>query len=253
MTRLFKNIRKELASENKVMAYLRYAVGEIVLLVIGILIALQVNNWNEHRKSKQELNQLKTSLISDLTKDTVSISNEVKHLIADNAKIGSYFKRMDSPDVTKDTLIQIYQEFYPSIYGDISFNKNALNSLRSTGYFSSLENWLQKDLIEISELEENYEPVRSDIANYVDILTLDAHHYPWNLDTFKYPGIASINPDTKLIKEIWKHANFVELGAYMTTLFQAKSVVQLECTDQLQEIQNHIVATLQKLNSEKNK
>ena len=137
--KIFRKVRQKLASENKVAAYLRYAVGEILLLVIGILIALQVNNWNEQRKSKQELNQLKISLISDLTKDTVSISNELKNLIADNAKISSYYKRMGSPYVTRDTLIQIYQEFYPSIYGDISFNNNALNSLRSTGYFSSLE------------------------------------------------------------------------------------------------------------------
>ena len=51
MTRIFKNIRQKLASENKTMAYMRYAIGEIFLVVIGILIALQVNNWNRrHRK-----------------------------------------------------------------------------------------------------------------------------------------------------------------------------------------------------------
>jgi hypothetical protein len=51
MTRFFKNIRQKLVSENKGMAYLRYAIGEIILLVIGILIALQINNWNEGRKN----------------------------------------------------------------------------------------------------------------------------------------------------------------------------------------------------------
>ena len=50
MMRFFRNIRQKLASENKVMAYLRYAIGEILLVVIGILIALQINNWNEGRK-----------------------------------------------------------------------------------------------------------------------------------------------------------------------------------------------------------
>lgn len=44
MIKFLRNIRKQLASENKVMAYLRYAVGEILLVVIGILIALQINN-----------------------------------------------------------------------------------------------------------------------------------------------------------------------------------------------------------------
>lgn len=49
MIRLFRNIRKQLTSENKVSSYLRYAIGEIVLVVVGILIALQINNWNEQR------------------------------------------------------------------------------------------------------------------------------------------------------------------------------------------------------------
>ena len=54
MLNFFSKIRKKLAAENKVMAYLRYAIGEILLVVIGILIALQINNWNESRKKENE-------------------------------------------------------------------------------------------------------------------------------------------------------------------------------------------------------
>jgi hypothetical protein len=63
--KIFRNIRKQLAAENKVPAYLRYAIGEILLVVIGILIALQVNNWNEQRKLNNERKELVKSLISD--------------------------------------------------------------------------------------------------------------------------------------------------------------------------------------------
>ncbi|WP_044103819.1 DUF6090 family protein [Neolewinella persica] len=52
MIKFFRKIRQKLLSENKVSRYLIYAIGEIVLVVIGILIALQINNWNENRKSQ---------------------------------------------------------------------------------------------------------------------------------------------------------------------------------------------------------
>lgn len=56
MINFFRNIRKRLADDNKPLKYLRYALGEIVLVVIGILIALQINNWNEGRKAQAKTN-----------------------------------------------------------------------------------------------------------------------------------------------------------------------------------------------------
>jgi len=52
MLPFFRKIRYRLAQDNKFLQYSRYAIGEIVLVVIGILIALQINNWNERRKEK---------------------------------------------------------------------------------------------------------------------------------------------------------------------------------------------------------
>ena len=58
-----------MADDNKPLKYMRYAIGEIVLVVIGILIALQVNNWNETGKSKSESNRLLNDLKQELEKD----------------------------------------------------------------------------------------------------------------------------------------------------------------------------------------
>jgi hypothetical protein len=59
MIKFFRNIRQNLLAEGKAGKYLKYAIGEIVLVVIGILIALQINNWNENRKLvKVELKML---------------------------------------------------------------------------------------------------------------------------------------------------------------------------------------------------
>ena len=58
MIKFFRNIRKKLIVENqsviKKTNYIKYAIGEIILVVIGILIALSVNNWNIEKNRKQE-------------------------------------------------------------------------------------------------------------------------------------------------------------------------------------------------------
>ena len=69
MLPFFRKIRYRLAKDNQFFKYSRYAIGEIVLVVIGILIALQINNWNENKKEQQKvrihLNSLKTCLEED--------------------------------------------------------------------------------------------------------------------------------------------------------------------------------------------
>ena len=69
MIKFFRHLRQNLLMENKTGQYFKYAIGEIVLVVIGILIALQVNNWNETRKSLNKASELKTRLITDITAD----------------------------------------------------------------------------------------------------------------------------------------------------------------------------------------
>ena len=60
MIPFFRRIRKKMADDNKPLKYFRYAIGEIVLVVIGILIAVQINNWNENRKDSIDLKYFDT-------------------------------------------------------------------------------------------------------------------------------------------------------------------------------------------------
>jgi len=73
MIRFFRNIRQKLAAENKVMAYVRYAIGEILLVVTGILIALQINNWNEDRKTVKLANENYLNLLTSLEQDSIQV------------------------------------------------------------------------------------------------------------------------------------------------------------------------------------
>ena len=69
MIKFFRKIRQSLLFEGKTGKYFKYAIGEIFLVVIGILIALQVNNWNENRKSVNSQNELLEKLTFDLDHD----------------------------------------------------------------------------------------------------------------------------------------------------------------------------------------
>ena len=70
MIKFFRKVRQKLLSENKFSKYLLYAIGEIILVVIGILIALQINIWNEQRKDRIEeaniLRDIKGSISTDI-------------------------------------------------------------------------------------------------------------------------------------------------------------------------------------------
>ena len=80
MLRLFRNIRQRLLTDNKFGKYLLYAVGEILLVVIGILIALQVDNWNEKRK----LRAVQQELLEDLRDDLIESREELEKGLALN-------------------------------------------------------------------------------------------------------------------------------------------------------------------------
>ena len=69
MIKFFRHIKRKLISENKFSKYLLYAVGEIILVVIGILIALQINNANEISKEKQQAIKYEQNIISELQSD----------------------------------------------------------------------------------------------------------------------------------------------------------------------------------------
>jgi hypothetical protein len=84
MINFFKKIRQHLLTENKFSKYLLYALGEIILVVIGILIALQVNNWNEDRKESLTIKNVLTEIKEDLIQDKAELELGLKLRIEDS-------------------------------------------------------------------------------------------------------------------------------------------------------------------------
>ena len=78
MIKFFRHIRYKLMSENKTGKYFKYAIGEIILVVIGILIALQINNWNEQRQLQNVRKDLIANMLSDFEITHQSIESSMQ-------------------------------------------------------------------------------------------------------------------------------------------------------------------------------
>ena len=81
MISFFRKIRQKLLQQNRVTQYLTYAIGEIALVMIGILLALQVNNWNENRKARTFETEILSLIDQNLTRDSVLIATELQNAI----------------------------------------------------------------------------------------------------------------------------------------------------------------------------
>ncbi len=158
--KIFRNIRQKLASENKVAAYLRYAIGEILLVVIGILVALQINNWNEARKNHIEemalLNQLKSEFQSNLEQLDEKIAIR-KSMISASLKL-LYYK--DHPETrNKDSVIkQILPTLINPTFDPIADNISSSNRillLRNNKLKEMLSRWTT-DIIQVTEEEVSW-------------------------------------------------------------------------------------------------
>ena len=74
MIKIFRKIRQNLLMENKTSKYFKYAIGEILLVVIGILIALQINNWNEKRLKQEQLISVYERTLTDIDNNIQELS-----------------------------------------------------------------------------------------------------------------------------------------------------------------------------------
>jgi uncharacterized membrane protein YvbJ len=98
-----------MADDNKPMKYMRYAIGEIALVVIGILIAIQINNWNQERKQENRKNEVTQSLILELN-DVLSYTRDQVDLMDNRieifSKILNEWKTYD-PEATLDKKVRL--------------------------------------------------------------------------------------------------------------------------------------------------
>ena len=142
MIKFFRKIRQRLLDEGKLAKYLAYAIGEILLVVIGILIALQINNWNEARKStRQEALYLKR-LLSESRENLITFEKNLGDLERDVESIETLSDALTGSDVADATLITAANDYfgYGSIYPIFTSSKSTFDDLASTGNLKDISN-----------------------------------------------------------------------------------------------------------------
>jgi hypothetical protein len=149
MLKFFRKIREKLLEQNKVTQYISYAVGEILLVVIGILIALQINNWNENRKLDQQEKSYLNRLIQENKSDVLTFAAEIERLEMSNEKISNLSNAFKDKDSSDSVLVLSAREFliYGSLYPRFNPSISTYEDLSSTGNLGIIKDTELRDKI----------------------------------------------------------------------------------------------------------
>ena len=147
MIKFFRKIRQKLLSENKFSKYLIYAIGEIFLVVIGILIALQINNWNEEKKTKAVEIEILTQFKEDLNDDIESINRVefwIRKVINSSNIVVDHLKNKKSWNDSLAIHFDLWND-----YDQLGLNTVAISNLRSRGVEIISNKDLRKNIIQL--------------------------------------------------------------------------------------------------------
>ncbi|SMC39569.1 DUF6090 family protein [Cellulophaga tyrosinoxydans] len=197
MIKIFRKIRQKLLSENKFSKYLLYAIGEIILVVIGILIALSIDNWNDTAKSKSKVSKYLSNIEAEIISDSLFLENswfrnrnkKIECLeVAKQFVMGTY--------IPKDTLLFINNVGFGGINSRASFtgSSRTYNELVSTGNLSLISNDTIRDQIvkyysNKVFTDEYVSNMRSDYASYVNSLKVYNPQYRDSINPLEIPRI----------------------------------------------------------------
>ena len=148
MIKFFRKIRYELMEKNKTRKYLKYAIGEIVLVVIGILIALSLNNWNQNITFKNELKQIIKEVHNDLNKDLIYLDEEINNFKTFNNNIDNILNNGNKMSIDSllnaITKVHAVTSFVPVNFGYNKLNKHPRTDILSDSLHNNLTIYYSK-------------------------------------------------------------------------------------------------------------
>ncbi|MFC4721750.1 DUF6090 family protein [Geojedonia litorea] len=172
MIKFFRKIRQSLLLEGNTAKYLKYAVGEILLVVIGILIALQINNWNEVRKELINETKILKTLNAEFTQNSITLDSILKQLNRMEQSLSFVFQNI-KPDPNLDYTPEQLDSLLSISFSDPYWTRSeyTLRNLESSGKLSTLKSEdLKSKLYEWSLVATDISDKDSDATQGFNIL-----------------------------------------------------------------------------------
>jgi hypothetical protein len=182
MIKFFRKIRYDLMEKNKTGKYFKYAVGEIILVVIGILIALQINNWNE---KKNNINQAEKHLetISLNLKDDILQAEKLLSETQTTIEYANDFLDQFKTLKPLDNNIQMYL-IYLMFERNIEINESGLKALLNSNSMSFIDENLQSKILNyyryIEQLKSRELNANTEIKTMYEPYVKENFYWIWN-------------------------------------------------------------------------
>ncbi|MDT0559635.1 DUF6090 family protein [Ichthyenterobacterium sp. W332] len=169
MIKFFRHIRRSLIQKNQMGKYFKYAIGEIILVVIGILIALQINNWNEGRKNKSTENEYYCRLHLDIVQDYIQIDNLIDKISKRQKYANQFLRLILQKNYDAQTLNLQYIKTIRGSVANFKPNKTTYEDIKSGGNLNLITDVSIKNGLD--EYYKNIQPYTETIQQYINFAT----------------------------------------------------------------------------------
>lgn len=184
MPRVFNSIRQRLLKENRFTRYLLYAVGEIVLVMVGILLALQVNMWNEQRKERHKEVDFLKGLNADLNADLRALDAIMQER---DRKVQSALILLDRPPLETYHDLLVVDSLIWNVFRWVRFapQTNTMDELVGSGNLSVIKNdSIKSMMLELKQMQETDRIYTEHMRREYDYYLYDRHALIRELGTF---------------------------------------------------------------------
>jgi|TARA_R100000541_G_C1872292_1_gene81013 hypothetical protein len=248
MIKFFRKIRQKLLSENKFGKYLTYAIGEIILVVIGILIALYINNLNT---DKQESITLK-GYLNNIAENIKSDQTNLKEIIAfrDSSVISSkYFMKMIEQESKEQytAYFSKYFKFNPWLDESFQSNQSGFEALKNSGYLNKIQRTdLETELYKYYSLVQKIKDEEQSLNNFMEEMEYDM--YKNNVVQKTKPIIRKLFRKIETEKDIVELQKILNYPAFVGSHSRnAGTSYMNKLYEQLTEISNSLMNEIEKI------